>query len=66
VHTEDKPKQTFPLDKSLIIAEGQINESLMDTQKFSKKLDYAMKQELVNKSVSHKLDDRIKGFEAEH
>ena len=38
----------------------------MDTQKFSKKLDYAMKQELVNKSVSHKLDDRIKGFEAEH
>ena len=37
----------------------------MDSAKFDKKLEFAMKQDLVDKNVSHKLDNRIKGFEAE-
>jgi len=49
----------------MIIPEGHINESLMDSTKFDKKLEYVMKQELTDKNASHKLNNRIKAFEAE-
>jgi hypothetical protein len=65
VHTESKPQHTFPLDKCMIIAEGKVNENLMDSTKFDKKLEYVMKQELTDKNASHKLSNRVKGFEAE-
>ena len=37
----------------------------MDSTKFDKKLEYVMKQELTDKNASHKLNNRIKAFEAE-
>lgn len=60
---DNQPSCLYPFNKSLITY--KTNENLQDQQGFDKKLNLAMKQEAVNTTGKHKVEDRLERFEAD-